>query len=547
MIKITYRSAHYQSLTAKLVTLYLRSLYPSFGYLRYTILTLQMPAFMHEQEWRNRAGNMLRRDIHAPLTGVLLLLLLVSLACLTAAAYAESLPDLTIDTIWLEDASQPEEPVTQLSPGQSFNIVVTVTNLGQATAFGFYLDVYYDDDYGRGGPDDILAGETQTWYVGPLTCQEGTHVVTWIVNPDNVIAELDEGNNQMGYTFTTYSQGSPPTLVLTPTSGVSGTLVTVSGLNYQGSTCLLSSAPPNLFTSQTCEIVAGVLTGSFTADSSAPAGDYSVATETNGGPTDSATDSFTVVPTFAVTFYTDPSFASITADDTVRTDGTTGTYSDGQRVHIVGNPASGYQFLSWETSGVSVDSTSSADTYMTVSANGWLKANFGQSLPMVGSKTVFGNAFSGLKVRVDRTYYATPFTVNAGKHTFTAPSTAMIDGVSYRFVRWEDGSGKVLSTRTSFTYTVQPGQTLHATYEPPKYTLTAYVYDAATRKTIVGASVYVDGVFVGVTNSRGMLSIRNLYRGTHTLKITMSGYADLMVTINLTKSISQKAYLTRVT
>ncbi len=154
-----------------------------------------------------------------------LVLLLITLASLYATVHADSLPDLAIGSMWLEDAVQPDEPITELSPGQSFNIVATVTNLGQETAFGFYLDVYYDSDYGRGGPDDIAAGETQTWYVGPLIAQEGTHTTTWIADPDNLIAELDEGNNQMQYMFTIGQQNTTTT---TSTSTVETTLVVAS-------------------------------------------------------------------------------------------------------------------------------------------------------------------------------------------------------------------------------------------------------------------------------------------------------------------------------
>jgi hypothetical protein len=132
---------------------------------------------------------------------VLLLLLFISFANLPVTVHAGS-SDLTADSIWLEDASQPGQPISQVSPGQSFLIVAAIKNIGQETATGYYVDVYYDTDYGRGGPDNILAGEAQTWYVGPLTAQDGTHTTKWVVDPDNLIAELDEGNNQKEYTFT---------------------------------------------------------------------------------------------------------------------------------------------------------------------------------------------------------------------------------------------------------------------------------------------------------------------------------------------------------
>ena len=131
-----------------------------------------------------------------------LLIVLIVLPSLAVSVHAASAPDLTVDSIWLEDASQVGQPISQVSPGQSFNIVATIKNIGQETASGYYLDVYYDSDYGRGGPDNIAPGEVQTWYVGPLTAQAGTHTTKWVVDPDNQIAELDETNNQKELAFT---------------------------------------------------------------------------------------------------------------------------------------------------------------------------------------------------------------------------------------------------------------------------------------------------------------------------------------------------------
>jgi hypothetical protein len=85
-------------------------------------------------------------------------------------------------------------------------------------------------------------------------------------------------------------------------------------------------------------------------------------------------------PSYSVTFYSDPTSGTITAGGVTKSNGATGSYTSGSSVHVVANPPSGYTFSYWETSGVSVDSTSSADTYMTVSNNGWLKAHFNTPL-----------------------------------------------------------------------------------------------------------------------------------------------------------------------
>ena len=79
---------------------------------------------------------------------------------------------------------------------------------------------------------------------------------------------------------------------------------------------------------------------------------------------------------YTVTYYTDPISGTITASGVLKTNGMTDTFPLGARVRVVANPPSGYVFSYWQTGGVSVDSTSSQDTYITVSNNGWLKAYF---------------------------------------------------------------------------------------------------------------------------------------------------------------------------
>jgi subtilase family serine protease len=154
--------------------------------------------------------------------------LLITLSTFNFPAHAGS-SDLTVDTIWLERASAPGVPVagTDLTANESFNIVASIKNLGQEAANGYYLDVYYDNDYGRGGPDNIAAGEVQEWYVGPLTATAGTHVTQWVVDPDNQIAELDEQNNVKQNVFTVGS-GEPQT--------TTGSTATVSVTVIQNST-----------------------------------------------------------------------------------------------------------------------------------------------------------------------------------------------------------------------------------------------------------------------------------------------------------------------
>lgn len=182
--------------------------------------------------------------------------LLVALSTLSFPVYAGS-SDLTVDSIWLERASAPGVPVagTDLALNESFNIVASIKNLGQEAANGYYLDVYYDNDYGRGGPDSITAGEVQEWYVGPLTATAGTHVTQWVVDPDNQIAELDEQNNVKQYVFTVGS--SEPQTTTESTATVTATVTqTATSSAYETttttvtaySTCTSTSTIPTVTT-----------------------------------------------------------------------------------------------------------------------------------------------------------------------------------------------------------------------------------------------------------------------------------------------------------
>ena len=165
---------------------------------------------------------------------VVTVLLVPTLVSPVRQAHAASSPDLTVDSIWLEESSNPGQPVAQVNPGDQFLIVASIKNLGTAIGSGYYLDVYYDSEYGRGGPDIIAAGETQVWYVGPLTAQAGTHSTTWTLDPDNQIVELDESNNQKEYTFTigaeitTTTSTSNSTAVLTTETTQTSTNTTTS-------------------------------------------------------------------------------------------------------------------------------------------------------------------------------------------------------------------------------------------------------------------------------------------------------------------------------
>jgi hypothetical protein len=763
-----------------------------------------------------------------PALSLLTLLLVVCTPILASTAYAAS-ADLTVTNVWLETTANPGQAVSSVSPGQQFNIVASIKNIGNAPASGYYLDVYYDSDYGRGGPDNITAGEVQEWYVGPLTATAGTHITQWVVDPDNQITETNESNNQLTLSFTIGSVNTTTTTTITsqssttstsssqsgtstqttsttstqtntglesgvvlllgmdgtngatsfPDSSASNHAVTaygsahvdsaqsvfggasgnfasatkdylsipdsadwyfgtgaftidfwirfkvlpvtavftylqyvddnnnfgiecwldtgvkyglsarfrVGGVTYDvdsststtlaintwyhmaevrsgnswyffingiqlGTTQTQSEAVPDLAgtvsigayswwsdyyldgwldefrvskgiarwtanftpptqsqlpitaTTSTSSSASATSTsssqsttaptysvifyvdpssGQISADgspvtngttipgysqdqrvhivASAPSGYQFASWEASGISVDtlSSPDTYMTVSnngsvkahfapiTYTVTFYTNPTSGTITVNGTTETNGLTGTYASGARVRVVANPPSGYLFAGWTASGTSVDNPSASDTYMTVTGSGSLKASFALPQVTVKSKSVLGTEFSGAKITVDSTSYSTPFSLTlSGSHKFTAPSKVTVAGVSYTFARWEDESGTALSTSAGFSYSIQSSKTFYAIYNPPQYSLTAYAYDAKSRRALVGASVYLDGNLFGTTNSAGYLVLKGVYAGAHTVKIHKDGYVDYTTTINLSGSTTLRAYLTRV-
>jgi hypothetical protein len=121
---------------------------------------------------------------------------------------------------------------------------------------------------------------------------------------------------------------------------------------------------------------------------------------------------------------------------------------------------------------------------------------------------------------------------------------------------WEDESGVVTSTRSSIICNGQcAGKTYNAIYSPPRATITVVVKDADSQKLlakkansqklVAGASVYVDGVYVGATNSAGKLAV-SIYVGTHQITISMDGYNTFETTIQLTGNKTLKVSLNSV-
>jgi len=151
-----------------------------------------------------------------------------------------------------------------LALNESFNIVASIKNLGQEAADGYYLDVYYDNDYGRGGPDNITAGEVQEWYVGPLTASAGTHTTHWVVDPDNLIAELDESNNQKDLTFTIGGEITTTATTTSASATTNSTSTTTSSTSSSTPAATESASTPTTITVQTTQVVTATGTTTVT-------------------------------------------------------------------------------------------------------------------------------------------------------------------------------------------------------------------------------------------------------------------------------------------
>ena len=306
-------------------------------------------------------------------------LLLMSMSSLIATVHASGSADLTVENVWLEDSSQPGQHVSEISPGQQFDIVVTVKNIGDATAYGFYLDAYYDSDYGRGGPDNIAPGEAQTWYVGSLTAESGTHTTTWVVDPDNQIPELNELNNQKEHSFTV----------------VSAVQYAVSVYTRNGDGSLMAGVQVTLGTETNTSDQAGktdfiVHSGAYSLAVQSPtsggSGIQHVFSQWADGDTQNPRTVTVDAPvTYDATYRTQYQLTMRAApSDGGTTDPPVGThwYDSGQSVNIQAFPASGYTYSSWTGSGSSSYTGSENAAPVTMNSPVTETANFLRPSPL---------------------------------------------------------------------------------------------------------------------------------------------------------------------
>ena len=186
--------------------------------------------------------------------------------------------------------------VQQGSVSVPFAVVATVTATPSSGVAGANILV--------SGTNFALADTTCTLSSSPsglLTSAACAISGTGIVSGSFIVASGASGSYIVTVTGTTgdtgvanFTVGLSPTLILNPTSGQVSTAVAVLGSNYHGTACILTASPSSLFSSQSCAIAGGSLTGSFTvALGASPGSAYTVGVQTNAA--DSATATFTVI------------------------------------------------------------------------------------------------------------------------------------------------------------------------------------------------------------------------------------------------------------
>ncbi len=279
-------------------------------------------------------------------------------------------PDLRVVRVDL----RPYREGNRYLQGESIAIYPTIVNEGSADASNFKVNWYVDDAliYSWSGWS-LRAGESVsslgvTWSTTP-----GTHVIRVVVDPDNVIDELDETDNQMSVNILVEAQPQCDFSVsVSPTSGSvqqgqSMTFtVTVGLVNCQtGLLAPVSLSLAGQHSSMTYSFEPSLGTPAFTSrltistSPSTPPGKYVLnVVGTSGGLTKSATIELSVTtpeqkhklrisfPTIPVTIQTD---LYVNGDSRRVAGGETLelTLRKGEKVTLRTDPVPGYYSVSW--------------------------------------------------------------------------------------------------------------------------------------------------------------------------------------------------------
>jgi uncharacterized repeat protein (TIGR02543 family) len=310
----------------------------------------------------------------------------------------------------------------------------------------------------------------------------------------------------------TYNYGTSATVSATPATGYQfvnwtegGTAVSTSA-SYTftvsaNRTLLANFSLINYTVSTSSSPTAGGTTsgaGSYSYGSLAtviatPATGYLFVNWTEGGTIVSTNVSYaftvtgnrTIVANFSLITYTVSTSSSPTAGGTTSGGG---TYNPNTSATVTATPASGYQFLNWTEGGTAV-STNASYTFL-VYANRTLVASF-QSISYLTINTLSSPGSGGT-------------TTGAGTYTSgSIISVTATPATGYQFANWTEG-GSVVSSSTSYSFTVSANRTLVANFNLLTYSISTSSSPSAGGSSSGGGTYsYGDNATVTATPATG--------------------------------------------
>lgn len=374
-------------------------------------------------------------------------------------------------------------------------------------------------------------GSTGTFNITSNTSWTVTSNQVWL----SVSAASGSDNSSIIVTATANPSTSQRTATITVSgTGVSGQTVSVTQTGIPTYSVSASANPSN----------AGTITGAGTYASGAsvtltgaPATGYRFVNWSEGGTAVSTDLSYTFNLTANRTFVANFSLVSysISTSSIPAGGGTTsggGSYNYGESATVTATPSTGYRFVNWTAGGTAV-STNASYTF-TVTSNRTLVANFSTLTYTITTSTSpagVGSASGG-------------GTYNYGATATVTAATA----TGYRFVNWTEG-GTVVSTASSYTFTVNSNRSLLANYSINTYTITtssspvaggtasgAGIYNHGTQATVT-ATPSSGYLFVNWTESGSIVSTNVSYSFTVTgARTLVANYSLITYTITTASS-----------
>lgn len=234
------------------------------------------------------------------LIGIVLVLSALSIASMMVPMpHADSGPVLTLAPNYGSTGTTVTLSGSGFTPGPSDCVGILGSSPSMSMAIGTCT---IDGSRTVSGSFVLLDGNSPGAYVIMLESAQAifallpvTTITTTVTDTETSTSTKTETSSTTRTVTTVTTTVPVPTLVLSPTWGALGANVSLAGANYRGGPyCILQSTPSSLFTSQSCSISSGVLTGGFTVQPSALFRTYNVTVNSVFGVESSAL--FSVVP-----------------------------------------------------------------------------------------------------------------------------------------------------------------------------------------------------------------------------------------------------------